>query len=241
MLVYAYKQNINKMRKNHLMITAALLVSGLAACNSSENAAAKQDATNLTLYVDSVENVPRVYTTENWTAIDNGYQERAMKAEQSLATLEAADKAKAEESKKKYAALRESYQAKLKENEEAKAKVTVTTNTPDNRRVLRNRLFGEGKMGEDMKFGFVNANNILDVYKNFVQTVSDNRDSYSREDWDEIEVLYEALDTRKNTVEKEGLKGSDNIKIAGQKVKFVAIKATNRGGTKVKENDAAKQ
>ena len=222
------------------MITAALLVSGLAACNSSENETAKQDAANLTQYVDSVDNV-RVYTTENWTAIENGYQERATKAEQTIATLEAADKAKAEESKKKYAALKASYQAKIQENEAAKAKVVVTTNTPDNRRGLRNRLFGAGKMGDDMKFGFVNAGNILDVYRNFVNTVSDNKDNYSREDWDEIEVLYEALDNRKNTVEKEGLKGSDNIKIAGQKVKFVAIKATNRGGTKVKENEAAKQ
>jgi hypothetical protein len=39
---------------------------------------------------------------------------------------------------------------------------------------------------------------------------------YTREDWDEIKVLYEALDTRKNTVEKD-LASSDNMKIAGKK------------------------
>ena len=67
-----------------------------------------------------------------------------------------------------------------------------------------------------------------------------NKDNYTREDWDEIKVLYEALDTRKNAVEKD-LSGSDNLKIAGLKVRFASIKATHRGGTKGAENEAAKQ
>lgn len=62
---------------------------------------------------------------------------------------------------------------------------------------------------------------------------------YTREDWDEIKVLYEALDTRKNEVEKD-LSGSDNLKIAGLKVKFAAIKATHRAGTKGTENQDSK-
>src|SRR6185436_17317270 len=101
-------------------------------------------------------------------------------------------------------------EAKLKENEIA-AKAEAA---PDYRQVLRNRLFGEGKIGSDMKFGFVTADNIHEVYKNFVNTVADHKNDYTREDWDEIKVLYEALDTRKNTVEKE-LPDGDNTKIAG--------------------------
>ena len=129
------------------------------------------------------------------------------------------------------------YEARLKENEAA---VKMAVATPDYRLVLRNRLFGEGKIGSDMKFGFVTADNILSVYKNFVNTVADNKNNYSREDWDEIKVLYEALDTRKNTVEKD-LSGSDNLKIAGLKIRFATIKATHRGGTKGAENEAAKE
>jgi hypothetical protein len=49
----------------------------------------------------------------------------------------------------------------------------------------------------------VNATNILGVYDQFVNTVKDNKDNYSREDWDEIKLMYEALDSRKNTVEKK--------------------------------------
>lgn len=225
------------MTKTKLFIAAAIVSLGFTACNN-ENKEAKQDAEMLNLYVDSVDNLTPVYTTENWTMIDNGYQERAMRAEKNLAALTEEEKAKAEASKARYAALKTKYEFTIKENE-ATAKLQATT--PNFRKVLRDRLFGEGKIGDDMKFAYVNADNILSVYKNFVNAVDDNKNNYTREDWDEINVLYEALDTRKNTVEKEGLKGGDNLKIAGLKIRYAAINATHRGGTKVKENTEAKQ
>lgn len=75
---------------------------------------AKADAADLTQHVDSVANLPPIYTVANCTSIDNGYQERAMRSEKSLSTLEAADKQKAEETKAKYAALKATHEAKLK-------------------------------------------------------------------------------------------------------------------------------
>jgi ABC-type branched-subunit amino acid transport system substrate-binding protein len=114
------------------------------------------------------------------------------------------------------------------------------TATPDYRQILRTNLFGEGKIGSDMQFAFVNGKNILSVYQNFVDKVADNKKKYTREDWDEIKVLYEALDTRKNEVEKD-LAGGDNMKIAGLKIRFASIIATHRGGAKVKENAASKE
>jgi len=167
------------MQKNKLLITAAIVIIGATACNNPKNDEAKQDAASLNQYVDSVENLKPIYTVENWTSIDNGYQERAMKAEKSLATLEAEEKTKAETSKTRYAALKANYEAKLKEKE---AETQLAASTPDYRQVLRNRLFGEGKIGSDMKFGFVTADNIHDVYKNFVNTVADNKNDYTRED-----------------------------------------------------------
>jgi hypothetical protein len=229
-------KKIYKMTKIKVMITALIGVVGFTACNSAATEVAKQDAVNLNTYVDSVERLTPVYTVANWSTVDNGYQERALLAEKNLATLEAADKAKVEESKVRYAALKAKYEAKLKENETA---AKTAASTPDYREVLRNRLFGEGKIGSDMKFGFVTAGNIHEVYKNFVNTVADHKNDYTREDWDEIKVLYEALDTRKNAVEKD-LSGSDNLKIAGLKIRFASIKATHRAGTKGEENEKAK-
>lgn len=222
------------MKKIHLMFIAVTVMIGFTACNSKEKELARQDADNLTLYVDSVDKASTVYTAANWTEIDNGYQERAIKAEARIDQLEAADKARAEESKAKFASIKANYEAKIK------AKESTAAATPDYRLILRNKLFGEGKISADMKFDYVTANNVHDVYKNLVNFVSNNKDNFTREDWDEIKVLYEALDNRKNVVEKE-LATADNLKIAQLKIKFAAIKSLNRGGTKVAENVNAKQ
>jgi hypothetical protein len=227
------------MKKFNLMLSTGILFIGFSACNTAANTEAKESANSLNEYVDSVQNLPPVYTVENWTAIDNGYQERAMKAEKTIETLEAEDKAKAAAAKEKYAVLKDKYEKKLKENE-MDLKAAATPAVADYRQILRNRLFGEGKIGSDMKFAFVTGDNILGVYKNFVNTVADNKKVYTREDWDEINVLYEALDTRKNMVEKD-LATNDNLKIAGLKIKFASIMATHRGGKKVDENMDAKK
>jgi hypothetical protein len=81
-------------------------------------------------------------------------------------------------------------------------------------------LFGEGKIGDDMNFDWVNATNILGVYDQFVNTVKDNKDNYSREDWDEIKLMYEALIAEKIRLKKRGLSSSDNGKIASLKLTF---------------------
>ena len=228
------------MTKTKLLIAAAIVSVGFTACNS-ENKEAKQSAETLNVYVDSIENATPVYTTENWTAIDKGYKERVVIADKNMAALSAEEKANAEASKAKYEALKAKYELAIKEMELKAATQSSNANgVPNFRKVLRDRLFGEGKIGDDMQFAFVNAGNILSVYKNFVNVVDDNKGKYTREDWDEINVLYEALDTRKNVVEKD-LKTADNLKIASLKIKFASIAATNRGGTKVKENNDAKQ
>ncbi len=244
------------MKKINVLFTGILIVSGFVSCKNSEDNAAKQDVINLNMYVDSVEKATPIYTVSNWSSLDEGYQMRAMQAEKNMAMLEASDKEKLEASKTRYATLKANYEAKLKEQEAAsnmKLKETegklqneinqnkgTTATGPDYRQVLRNRLFGEGKIGADMKFEFVTAQNIYSVYKNFVNTVADNKNDYTREDWDEIKVLYEGLDTRKNVVEKD-LAGSDNRQIALLKVRFATIKATHRAGTKGDENEAAKK
>ena len=53
--------------------------------------------------------------------------------------------------------------------------------------------------------------------------------------------MYEALDSRKNTVEKEGLSAEDNRKIAGLKIKFAPMYTVNRMGAKSEETAAAKK
>ena len=164
------------MKKSQLILGAALLVAGFTACNNS-NDPAKADAAILNQYVDSVVNVKPVYTVENLMAIDNGYQLRVLNAEKNMASLTSEEKATAEASKAKYAELKAKYEAKLQEAETAAKKAAAT---PDYRLMLRNKLFGAGVVGADMKFGFVTAKNIKDVYEKFGGTVAENKNNSTR-------------------------------------------------------------
>ncbi len=98
-----------------------------------------------------------------------------------------------------------------------------------------------GKVGEDMNFAWVNKDNILQVYQDFYDSYKENKENFSREDYDEVKLLYEALDSRKNTVEKEGLTTEDNNKIASIKFKFAPMFKVNRMGAKARENTEAKE
>lgn len=180
-------------------------------------------------YTDSIEGVNAKEAAENWEAIASSYETRMNDAEAALQDLK--DRQAAEEkintSKAKY--------------ETVKANIKTQMASMNPKQNLRNALFGEGRVGDDMNFSWVNKDNIHDVYQQFVHTAEDNKDSYSREDWDEIKLMYEALDSRKNTVEKEGLSSGDNIKIAGLKIKFAAMQKVNRVGAKSEEMADAKK
>jgi hypothetical protein len=115
------------------------------------------------------------------------------------------------------------------------------TSKPNLSQMLRDRLSGAGKIGADMNFAWGNKNNILTVYDTIFQSYKDSKSDLSREDYDEIKLMYEALDSRKKTVEKEGLSPSDNVKIASIKFKFGPMFKVNRMGAKSKENDEAKE
>ncbi|WP_309608317.1 hypothetical protein [Flavobacterium sp.] len=208
-------------------------------CKDEKKVQAQKSIDSYVVYVDSLENIESTDTVANWDEIDAAYQMKSTEAENALASLEQSEKeqARLNESKSKYEALK----AKMEANMQVKKEIPATTTATSTRKSLKNTFFGDGKVGDDMNFNWVNKNNILEVYSNFVNTAQKNKDSYSREDWDEIKLMYEALDSRKNTVEKEGLSGSDNTKIASLKVQFAPMFTLNRMGAKSDESAKAKK
>jgi len=181
--------------------------------------------------VDSVKKESTEYSHEHWAKVEMGYQEHLVKAE-AAAIHDEEQKKKIDEDKETFKAYKNNYESELqkKKDNEVNAK----------KQALRDALFGEGKIGSDISFSWVDAKNIKDVYVNFVNVVEANKMKYSREDWDEIKVLYEALDTRKNEVEKE-LSSKDNMVIAKEKVRFATVKSIDRPMAKVEENHEAKE
>ncbi len=218
------------MKNIQLLSGIVLIALGFTSCKDEKQEQAKKKIDSYVAYVDSVKNVAEEDLKADWKDVEAEYERRAENAQAALADLKdnTAETEKINESKIKYEEFKNQMAAKLAPEVTPKQK-------------LRNSLFGEGKIGDDMSFAWVNAKNILSVYDQFVNTVQSNKDSYSREDWDEIKLMYEALDSRKNTVEKEGLTAEDNRKIAGLKIKFAPMYTVNRMGAKSEENAAAKK
>ena len=219
------------MKNIQLLSGIALVALSFTSCKDEKQEKAQKTIDAYVTYVDSVKNVKAEDLKADWKDVEAEYDRRSANAQLALADLKdnTAETEKINASKVKY--------------EEFKNELTATfaPPAPSPKQQLRNALFGEGKIGDDMNFAWVNANNIHSVYQQFVHTVEDNKDKYSREDWDEVKLMYEALDSRKNTVEKEGLTSEDNRKIAGLKVKFAPMYTLNRMGAKSEENKESKK
>jgi len=218
------------MKNIQILSGIALIALSFTSCKDEKQEQAKKTIDAYVTYVDSVKNVKADDLKADWKDVEAEYNRRAENAQAALADIKdnTAETERINESKVKY--------------EEFKNGMAATLAPPVSpKQQLRNALFGEGKIGDDMSFAWVNAQNIHNVYQQFVHTVENNKDSYSREDWDEIKLMYEALDSRKNTVEKEGLSAEDNRKIAGLKIKFAPMYTVNRMGAKSDETAAAKK
>ncbi|WP_348798699.1 DUF6565 domain-containing protein [Flavobacterium adhaerens] len=204
-------------------LVAIAIVLAFASCKDEKQEKAQKAIDKYKTYIDSVSNVAQDELTENWEKIESNYDKLKLDAETSLAN--ATDKTK----------LQSSLDALTDKYGEFKTKIISDSKTE-----MHKALLGPNYVSDDMQFNWVNKDNILSVYDNFVTTVEKNKDSYSREDWDEIKLVYEALDTRKNTVEKEGLSASDNAKIAKLKLRFAPMYTIKRLETKSDENADAK-
>lgn len=227
------------MKKINLILGSALIAVTLVSCKSESEQQAEKTVGAYEKYVDSVTNVAVADAKANWESIEVAYNQKTAEAEAALAELKdkAAAEARLEKSKAKYADLKSKLEAEAQAAKEAQAASTP----PNKKQLLRDAYFGAGKIGEDMNFSWVNKDNILKVYNDFYNEFDKNKDTYSREDFDEIKAMYEALDAHKNTVEKEGLTSKDNRKIAELKFKFAPKFKWERMGAKAEENQKAKE
>lgn len=224
------------MKRFNLALGAVLIAAGLTSCKDEKKEMAKTEVDHYVVFVDSVNDLDAAERAANWAAIEAEYQARVAEADAALTTLEndADAQKRINDSKSKYDGV------KMQAESEAKAKAEAAA-TPAAGNPMADAFFGAGNVvGNDMTFAWVNKDNILSVYQKFYETFDANKDSYSRQDLDKVKAWYEALDNRKNTVEKEGLSSSDNGKIASLKLKFAPKFRWERMTAKGEENQDAK-
>lgn len=220
---------MKKLIKPFALLTVVAL---FTSCKNEQQEKIEKLTDSYVKYVDSLASVNTDDIVTKWSEIDENFNSKTTSLKNEINKLD--DKKdldkKVEAVALKYEAFKKGVLAKKAEIDAKNIELT-----------RKKELFGSQFIYDDMKFDWVNKDNILSVYQQFVSTVQKNRDTYSREDWDEIKLLYEALDSRKNTVEKEGLSSKDNLKIAGLKLKFAPIYTVNRMGAKSEENANAKK
>jgi hypothetical protein len=206
----------------------------LVSCKNKELEIADKKIASLESYVDSIEAINLEETETNWDRISSDFDRKNLESSDAVSKLTEDVKynsqAKIDSINARYVIVKTTIETK------AAKKQVINPN-----QLLRDRFFGAGKIGEDMNFSWVNKDNILSTYQSFFDTYKANKSDFSREDYDEVKLMYEALDTRKNKVEKEGLSSSDNTKIASIKFKFAPMFKVNRIGAKARENEEAKE
>jgi len=192
-----------------------------SACKTDDTTV-KTDLVDFSNYVDSVHQLKPVYTETQWGVIDQGYEARNAKVEKEMDKLDAAQKAKVEEDRKKYATLKANYDKEIKEAQEAD-KINMG---------VRNQLLGDGHNGND--WSFVTAGNIVSVYKNFVDRVRENGDNYSDAQWVVARALWQGLNDRKEAINGD-ISTIDKITIDHLKVAYLAVKAVNKPVSQLKD------
>ena len=208
------------------------IVALLISCKDEQQVKVEKLTESYSKYLDSLTLEKSDEIVSKWNEIEKEFDNKTTALKNEINQLDDKD-----DFEKKFAAVGIRYEDFKKDILVKKAEIDAK-----NAQLTRNKeLFGTQFIHDDMKFEWVNKDNILAVYDQFVTTVQKNKDTYSREDWDEIKLLYEALDSRKNTVEKQGLTSKDNMKIAGLKLKFAPMYTVNRMGAKSEENANAKK
>lgn len=231
------------MKKNVLKAGLfSMILLGMVSCVNKEKEAADKRISELESYVDSLKAVSAEERQANWEQIAADYEAKNALANEALLGLEESDKATSQEKVNATNAKYDEIKVTVIANKETEPKANDTKIIKvSSSQLLRDRLFGAGKIGSDMSFNWVNKDNILSVYTNFFESYKQNKSDFTREDYDEIKLMFEALDARKNKVEKEGLSSEDNRKIAAIKFNFSPMFKVNRVGAKSRENQEAKE
>jgi len=209
------------MKRFQLVLGAAVIAAGFTSCKSDTEQTAEKNVDRYVVYVDSIEHLDATERSANWAAIEAEYERRLSEADAAMADMQDNEdvRNRIEETKTRYVTIRtEASSGSTTTTAGTTTDASGTTGATDaaGGNAAAMALFGNG----DTSFAWVNKDNILATYNKFYETYKSNADNYTKEQHNQIKAWYEALDERKNVVEKEGLSGEDNRKIAALKVKF---------------------
>lgn len=187
----------------------ALLVSMafLSACNNAgdRDGDGDTDYTAYRGYVISVRDTSDRYYDRDWADLEREYNEKKAKVDAKADKMD--EKAKAE-----YNQLDADWQA-------FKARYEERRNQRDSETRLTKLRSDLVATPSDMTFGSLNGADILPAYNRFIETVRANREAYTTQDWNEVNVIYNALKARRQAVMNDIPKG-DKMRIQNLELEY---------------------
>ncbi len=217
---------------NKIIIATFAIVALVACKNANSNQELTAQVENLQKWIDSVKTANSVYDSASWVALEGQYTAASANLTANQANLKDEEKAKLEASQKSWEDYKTEYIVKMTEAKQAQL-VQNTGYNAEAKVIFAKTIFGEVAMANELDFSWVNASNILSTYNGFYEKFKANRETYNVDELAYVKSLYEALDSRKNEVEKEKeFKTSDNMKIAQTKVKFATLFSIAKVGAK---------
>lgn len=225
------------MKITNFIIIAVAGAFAITACNKKDESW-KKSYDDYRTYVRSSNDSIGFYYDQDSAMAEQNYQERMDAVEANMANMD-------EEAKKEYAQLKADYDALRMKYQEERASKMRANNMVSSGEARKVKLFGMMlPQGTSMDLNSVTPENLLPTYISFVNAVEVNKQSLSAEDWDEVEKIWDALDNRKQEVEKQAPEGANN-KIATEKLKYAGLKTRYRAqakrDAKAESNDIAEE
>ncbi|MBR9831586.1 hypothetical protein [Acidiluteibacter ferrifornacis] len=209
--------------KRYKITVAAILIGGMGFLSSCDTA--NNESKNLEEF-EAYVNELSAETEANWEEVERKYVVKKNKVSDEIEQLSDDSKKEFEELKDKYERMKADAKAKMDEMEAKERAAKI------------NEMYLIVKSNDrNMDLSNVTASNIKEVYENFVNYIDANQDAMSNEDWKEAELIWDALNERKNVVEPD-LKAENNREIAKTKTKYAALKVANKPGAKADEKIA---
>jgi hypothetical protein len=210
-----FKVKLSQYVPQWVFIPAILVVFFTLTYCTERDSKARKSVNELKEYVETSKTKTDSTIDEHWDRIEREYSEKKSEAERY------ADKMETE--------LKESYNKAVKDWEEYKAEIREKQELRQKEkdaRLLRSSLAPAGILPD---LSNVTAANIRGVYEHFFEVVENNKETYSKEQWINVNNYWQSLNDIKDRLDKsKAVSDADNRKIRGIKAKYAATKALNK-------------
>lgn len=192
-------------------------------------------------YSDFVENESSVFDNENdweweeydrnWRKYDSAYQQHLMGVEENKNYLSDENRAEFNRMQKEYEERKSRYEGRA-----------ANEGSGMDEHSISGRMYSSVNITNPANVDFSNAtaSNMRTTYKNFVDYVDAHKSEMTAADWRNAEIIWEAMNLRKNEVEAD-ISTKDNLAIGTLKAEYGALKSSYGLVENIKDTSGAKK